>query len=220
MTDATGDGSPITGDAVAARAWIEKSVLPDEDKAALRRFVDRFPSLTFVREDDAALSRHEETDEVTLPPWFRDTRSTLTFTVPGAQVRVDGFRWNDSPRADDQEDRWYEVEPGYVNEEDRETMFDLANLYPIGQWFANNRSYLAVDLADSHDRRLLEFSLEDLWDAEANGEPLRESVFPAYFSYADFLGHVLAVKLPDGGIVEATFQETRNVADFGRDRTG
>lgn len=203
MTDATGDGSPITGDAAAARSWIEESGLPDEDKAALRRFVDRFPSLTFTKEEDTALSCYEATDEVTLPPWFRETRATLAFTVAGAQVRVAGFRWDDSPRADDQADHWYEVELGYVNEENRETMFDLAHLYPIGQWFANDRSYLAVDLADPTDRRILEFALEDLWDDEANGEPLRESTFPAYASYADFLGHVVAVKLPDGGLVEA-----------------
>ncbi|MFJ8579959.1 hypothetical protein [Micromonospora sp. NPDC093277] len=203
MTDSAEGRHPVNGDAAAARSWIEQSTLPDEDKAGLRRFVDHFPSLTFVREDNAALSHYEETDEVTLPPWFRETRSALAFTVPGAQVRVDGFRWDDSPRSDDQEDHWYEVEPGYVNEENRETMFDLARLYPIGQWFANDRSYLAVDLEDVSNRRILEFALEDLWDDEAKGEPLRESTFPAYSSYADFLGHVVAVKLPDGTLVEA-----------------
>ncbi len=45
--------------------------------------------------------------------------------------------------------------------------------------------------------------VEDLWDDEAKGEPLRESTFPAFSSYADLLGHVVAVKLPDGTVIEA-----------------
>lgn len=203
MTDFDEHPHLITGDAATATTWIEESALTDDDKAALRRFVARFPSLTFVKEDDAQLNQYEETDGVTLPPWFRETRSTLAYTVPGAQVRVDGFGWDESPRADEQDTHWYEVEPGYVNEENRETMFDLARVYPIAQWFANDRSYLAVDLEDPSDRRILEFALEDLWDDEAKGEPLRESTFPAFSSYADLLGHVVAVKLPDGTVIEA-----------------
>lgn len=190
-------------DASTARSWINDSTLPDDDKAALRRFVDRFSTLDFDRDDDDALRGYEETDKVALPPWFRDVRATLAYVTEGALVRVSAFRFDESPRADEQADQWYEIAPGYINDENRETMHDLAQLYPIAQWFANDRSYLAIDLADPDDHRILEFAIEDLWDDEAKGEPLRESTFYAYASYADLLDHIVAVRLPNGTVIEA-----------------
>lgn len=190
-------------DASTARSWIASSTLPEEDKAALNRFVDRFPALDFARDDETALRRYEQTDEITLPPWYREVRATLAPVAGGAQLRVGGFSWDESPRADEQAGHWYEVTPGYVNDEDRDTLRDLGRLYPVAQWFASYESILAVDLDNPDDHRLFEFALEDLWDDEAKGDPVRDTTYFAFASYSDFLDHVVAVKLPGGDVVEA-----------------
>ncbi|MFE1289901.1 hypothetical protein [Streptomyces sp. NPDC058751] len=192
----------ITGDAATATSWIENSGLPDEDKDALRQFVGRFPSLRFTREEDTALDHYEEVDQVKLPAWFRASRSTLAAVEPYSRLRINTFRFDGSPRETPGQE-YYEISPGYINEEIRELLFDQAHIYLIGQWFGTDRSCLAIDLEATEDRRIFEFAMEDLYDDEAEERPLRESLTPVFASYADLLGHIVEVRLPDGDVVAA-----------------
>jgi hypothetical protein len=186
------------GDAVAARSWIERSALPEEDKADLLRFVARFPSLTFVKEDSALLDRYAEDDRVTLPQWFRDVRSTLAFVEPHVLVRVDDFEWYESPRADRVEDIWYDLRLG-CGGEDRDLLVDDGRIYPIGSDRNNHEIQLGVDLEDPSDRRIFDFHAEDLLDDKLDGVPLRGSLSPVFSSYARLLAHVVEIRPLPGG---------------------
>ncbi|WP_329036562.1 hypothetical protein OIE71_26325 [Streptomyces sp. NBC_01725] len=202
MTDFSEDQYRITGDAATAASWVEDSGLPDEDKAALRRLVGRFPLLRFVRERDALLDHYEAVDHIALPAWFRESRSTLATIEPYSHLRIDAFRFDGSPR-EFPGDEYYEISPGYINSEIRELLFDGAHAYLIGQWFGTDRSCLAIDLENPQDRRIFEFAMEDMYDDEAENRPLRESLAPVFASYADLLGHIVEVRLPDGHVVAA-----------------
>lgn len=202
MTDFDENQHRIIGDAATATSWIDDSGLPNEDKHALRRFVGRFPSLQFVREEQALLDHYEAVDQVTLPAWFRMSRSALAAIEPYSRLRIDTFRFNGSPREAPGRE-YYEISPGYINDEIRELLFDQAHVYLIGQWFGTDRSCLAIDLENQEDRRIFEFAMEDLYDDEAEDRPLRESLAPVFASYADLLGHIVEVRLPDGDVVAA-----------------
>lgn len=196
-------GDLTRGDADAARSWVRASALPEDQKADLLRFVDNFPSLTFVKESGAVLDHYAETDGVTLPRWLREVRSTLAFVDPPGQVRVDDFEWYQSPRADDVEDIWYDVRFGYHGQEQRELFFGDARVYRIGVWWDTDDSYLGVDLENPQDQRILDFSGADLRDNKLAGRPVRGSLYPIFTSYARFLAHVCEVRLPDGSTVGA-----------------
>lgn len=200
MTEFAKGQHRIIGDAATAASWIEDSMLPGEDKAALRQFVGRFPSLGFAREDNALLGHYEAA--VTLPPWFRASRSTLAAIEPYSRLRIDAFRFDGSPR-ETPGIEYYGISPGYINEEIRELLFNQAHVYLIGQWWTTDRSCLAIDLENPEERRIFEFAMDDLIDDDIAGRPLRESLNPVFASYADLLGHIVEVRLPDGDIVAA-----------------
>jgi hypothetical protein len=182
------------GDAAAARSWVERSTLPEQDKADLLRFVASFPSLTFVKEDPALLDRYAEADRVTLPPWFRDVRSTLAFVEPHVLVRVDDFEWYSSPRADGVEETWYDLRPGCGGEEDRDLLVGDGGIYPIGNDWDNGETQLGIDLENPSDRRIFDFHSEDLLDNKLDGLPPRGSLSPVFTSYARLLAHVVEVR--------------------------
>lgn len=184
----------IKGDAHTARSWIESSTLPEEQKIDLQQFVDNFPSLTFTREDDIILDRHGEVGGVQLPSWLREVRTTLAFVDPPVLCRVGDFQWYDSPRCEAVDRIWYEVQFGYSSEEERARLRDGAEIYPIGGWFGSDRSYLGIDLQNQQDTRIFDFSGEDMLDDELDDEPLRNSLFPIFSSYARFLAHVVEVR--------------------------
>lgn len=194
MTEFDYERHLIKGDAHTACGWIESSRLPVEQKADLQQFVDNFPSLTFTREDDIILGRYAATGGVELPPWLREVRSTLAFVDPPVLCRVDDFQWYDSPRCEAVDRIWYEVQFGYANEEERARLRDGAEIYPIGGWFGSDRSNLGIDLQNPEDTRIFDFSGEDMLDAELDDEPLRDSLFPIFSSYALFLAHVVEVR--------------------------
>ncbi|GAB3895526.1 hypothetical protein GCM10029964_075550 [Kibdelosporangium lantanae] len=185
---------PTRGDAAAARSWIEGSALPDEDKADLLRFVATFPALTFVKEGPALLDRYAEADRVALPQWFRDVRSTLAFVEPHVLVRVDDFQWYDSPRADDVEELWYDLQPGCGGDEDRDLFVGDGRIYPIGTAWDRGETHLGIDLENPADRRVFDFHGEDLLDNELDGRPVRGSLYPVFSSYARLLAHVVEVR--------------------------
>jgi hypothetical protein len=202
VTDFDKDQHRITGDTATAASWIEDSGLPDEDKAALRQFVGRFPSLRFAREDNALLDHYEAVDQVTLPSWFRASRSTLAAIEPHSRLRIDAFRFDGSPRVTPGIE-YYGISPGYINQEIRELLFNQAQVYLIGEWWTTDRSCLAIDLENPEERRIFEFAMDDLIDDDIAGRPLRESLTPVFASYADLLGHIVEVRLPDGDVVAA-----------------
>lgn len=187
------------GDAAAARLWIERSTLPEDDKADLTRFVATFPSLTYVKEDPTLLDRYAEADQVTLPQWFRDVRSTLAFVEPHVLVRVDDFQWYFSPRADDVEEIWYDLRPGCSGEEERDLFTGDSAIYPIGSDWDDGETHIGIDLENPVDRRIFDFHGEDLLDNKLDGRPVRGSLYPVFDSYAQLLAHVVEVRPLPGG---------------------
>ena len=185
------------GDADAARSWVGSSALPEDQKADLLRFVDRFASFTFAKEDDAILDHYAETDRLTLPAWLREVRSTLAFVDQLAQFHVDDFQWYNSPRADYAEEIWYDLRLGYHGEEQRDLFLGDAEIYRIGGSWDDDEIYLGVDLQDPEDQRIFDFSGADLRDDKLSGRPLRGSLYPIFGSYAQFLAHVTEVRLLD-----------------------
>ncbi|GLZ76505.1 hypothetical protein Afil01_13120 [Actinorhabdospora filicis] len=191
------------GDAETAKGWVEASGLPQDQKEDLLTFIGRFPSLCFVKEDAAALDHHEEEAGVPLPPWLRELRSVLAAVDPPVQVRVDDFDWYDSPRCEDVEDIWYELRPGYANDEERELFAEDAQVYRIGSWWGEDRSYLLADLEKPDDVRVFDTAAPDLRDNKYDGRPVRGSVYPIFRSYARFLARVEAVRFEDDTELEA-----------------
>ncbi|MFI5794640.1 hypothetical protein [Streptomyces sp. NPDC051677] len=194
MTEFDYERHLVKGDADTARSWVESSALPDDQKADLLTFVANFPSLTFVKEDDAVFEHYAETDGVTLPPWLREVRSTLAFVDPPVLLQVDDFQWYDSPRSDDVEDIWYDLRFGYHGEEQRALFSDDARIYRIAGSWDGEESYLGVDLLNPEDQRIFDFSGADLRDNKLAGRPVRGSLYPVFGSYAEFLAHIADVR--------------------------
>ncbi len=150
--------------------------------------------------DNAALLDHvEQRDQLTLPRWFRDQRQVLAFVAApaahhGALVRFDDFDQL-GPRSDTLDRIWYAIElDGYRDDEQRELFLDQAASYPIGQWPHTDRSFLAIHTADLDDPRIYEFAAQDLLDNVLDGGAARDSVYPAFDSYARMLSHIIEVK--------------------------
>lgn len=193
----------IEGDAAQARSWIDGSSLSEEDKTGLHAFVDRFPGLTFCREDDVALDHAAEESRVELPAWYRRFRSTLAFATPSMDFRFDRFEGDRSPRGEYLHKIAYRLEPGSGDRELQQRLFGDAKMYLIGGWFASDRSNLAIDLEDDGERRIFEFAMEDFWDDDFDERPLRTSMFPVFESYGSMLAHVVEFTSGDGTEIEA-----------------
>jgi hypothetical protein len=192
----------ILGDADAARRWVESSPLPADQKALLERFVSRFPGITFSRDSEAELDEFAEDDQVTLPAWVRASRATLAGPEPRVRVHFDDFDIT-NPASDSIEDAWFEFDVGYDGREQRELFRDQAKLYRIGSRPGYDYPWLAAVLDDTDDERVHEFAVEDLMDDVYEGVPARDSVHPAFDTYASMLAHIDAVRLPDGTVIEA-----------------
>jgi hypothetical protein len=183
------------GDAAIARAWVSASTLPEDQKGDLLAFINRFPSLTFVRDDSAVLDRHAAEDRVVLPAWFRAVRSTLAFVEPPVQFRLDDFEGCDSPRSDDVEDLWYELGLGYHGAEQRDLFFGDAKIYRIGAEQGDCvGTYLGIDLEAPDDLHIFDFYGGDLADNKFDGRPVRGSLYPVFRSYAALLAHIVEVR--------------------------
>lgn len=203
MSESGHEDHTITGDASAAVSWITESALSDEDKSGLRGFIERFPDLTFFKDDADHLDHVEETDGVRLPPWFRDVRTTLAFAHPSMDFHVDAFDGSASPRGEYPERIWYRLGLGSQDDEVRETLFERAKRYLVGGWWASDRSMLTINLEDASDRRIYEFSMEDVWDDVYDERPIHGSMFPIFDSYVSMLEHVVEFKLEDDTTVRA-----------------
>lgn len=192
-------GEDITGDAATALSWIDDSSLDEEIKEDLRAFVRRFPDLTFYKETDAYLDGIEKRDGVTFPAWFRAIRTTLAFVAKPVEFQVDGFDGPESPRAEYPERIWYGLALGTNDEDETELLYEQALLYPIIRWTTSDRSILAIALDDPDDHRILEYSSQDLWDDDADGRPVRESVSVGFDSLPSLLGHIQVLRTSQDG---------------------
>ncbi|MFI5752343.1 hypothetical protein ACIBBE_42335 [Streptomyces sp. NPDC051644] len=188
--------------------WISASSLRIEDKANLNKFVTNYPNFSFFQDATEEISRHERKDRVRIPSWFRHIRETLAFvhpatlTHPPILARFDTSDY-DCNMSDSEEVQWYQLKIGVMGEDDRDLFVDQAGLYPIATWFGTDQSYLAINLRDSSDRRIHEFSGADYWDMSFNGESLEGSNQPAFISYSRMLSHISGFKFADGSIVSA-----------------
>ena len=198
------------GSAADAHKWVTGSSLPQSTQAPLLRFIHRFPTLAFYRQDAVKLDALEETKGVTFPRWLREIRQTLAFVMPGYFVSV---RFDEclNPYLDHLGNLWYTLGlRGYANNEDRDLLESVGDIrpVPIGEEMDSGISTLAINLADTDDQRVYEFTLEDLYDNRSDGKPLNKSIFEMFDSYAAMLGHVVAIKLEqsdseDAEVIEA-----------------
>ena len=192
------------GNADEARAWVNTSKLPKATKGALLRFIDRFPTLQFYKEDAELLDGVESSEQVKLPKWLRNIRQTFAYVMYGQLVcvRFDQFDgW--SPRSDQLNQVWYSLGlRGYDNEEQR-NLIGKGGFFPVGDWLETGRSTLAIKLDTPKDQKIYEYTEEDLWDNQYDGRPVFESVNVAFNSYAEMLGHIVAVEFQNGEVIEA-----------------
>lgn len=202
MIDLTPRDRQVLGSSSDAIEWVTESPLVGQEKEHFLAFIRKFPGLTFVKDQEGFLEYFERKDRLQLPAWLHRTRRILRFVEPLMQVRFDDFD-HYTPRADYLDEIWYTLDLGYMSEGQRSLFVDKAHAYPIGEWEDTDRSYLAVDVADVNDKRILEFSSPDLMDNIAEGKAADVSVRPAFDSYASMLSHVVAGRLSDGTVIEA-----------------
>ena len=195
----------IEGNAEEAKIWINSSKLTKTAKQALLRFIKRFPTLQFYKEDTELLNGVEASEQVKLPKWLRDIRQTLAYVIYGklVWVRFDQFDgW--SPRSEQLEQIWYSLGlRGYNNDKQRD-LISKDGLFPIGEWLETGRSTLAIKLDNPKDQRVYEYTEEDLWDNQYDQRLIFESVNVVFNSYAEMLGHIVAFQLQNGEVIEAT----------------
>jgi len=193
------------GDSETAQGWIAVSSLPKRSKELLTRFVHRFPTVEFYREDAAFLDAIEREQGVVLPPWLRTIRQTFAYVLPDhpyydVRARFDRSKHPIFDR-EDHDQLWYTIGVrGYDNGEIRDTLEEIEGLrlFPIGIMLETGISWLAVNLADPTDQRVYEFNLENLSDNKHNGVPLARSVYPMFDTYAEMIAHIVGLEVMEG----------------------
>ena len=177
------------------RGWIAASSLPEEDKAALRQLVDRFPETPFVRASDALIERQAEAGgKLALPAWYREQRKTLDGWVPGNPrtfVRFDGFD-HSSPYSGGRALRerfWLGVTP---HGSELEGPMLAAGFVSVGSSIDDSQTMLAMQV-HSDDRQIYIYVYEDLSDALSEQRDVKASIYPAFRSYASMLGHIASL---------------------------
>jgi hypothetical protein len=182
------------GSAAEAAGWVHDSQLTARDRAAMLRFVARFPGRELFRDEAALFAAVASRDGVAVPPPLLAARRTLGFVAGGALARFDDFD-RIVPRTDSLDRLRYDLEwRGYGGEERRELLLTQAGFYPIATTTQPGRSTLAVNLRDPLDPQIYELAEEDLLDAVAEGGLPRESAYAAFHSYATLLSHVVELE--------------------------
>lgn len=189
-----------------ALGWLAKATLPKTELAALRRFVDRFPSLEFYRDTPRGLEAAERGSGGPWPAWFRAVRLCLA-GVTGkpyhARIRFDAFERDDSPRADGADTIWYTFGAvGYPNDEQRALLRERCTALPFA-YEDRGLSILAVGIGKDNRKEVWEFCEEDLRDNEAEGVDADDSCYVAFDSYRAMLDRICAVEVAPGRVVEA-----------------
>jgi len=145
----------------------------------------------------------EAKHRVQLPDWLRAIRQTL------ADVNYDKLVWVKfdqfdgwSPRSDQIDQIWYMLGLGYDNDDQRDLLIPGV-LFPIGGWIETGRSILAIKIDDAQNQQVYEYTEQDLWDNRSDGFPVFESARVVFNSYAQMLGHIVALQLENGEVIEA-----------------
>ncbi|GAB3960563.1 hypothetical protein GCM10029978_010170 [Actinoallomurus acanthiterrae] len=200
----------VVGSSAEAFDWVGRSSLPEEDKAALGVFVERFPGAAFYRDDVVLLDHLEQRNAVKLPPWLREIRQVLSGLGPDVDVRFDDFDELASPRADNTDDDdgfidlWYgDRFLGYLQGEDRDLLMIGARCYPILGATTGVNYLLAADLNDPENRHIVDLCDEDVMDNLYDGRPGTGSVYPAFESYVSMLSHIIEFRTTDGTVIRA-----------------
>jgi hypothetical protein len=204
--------SKTMGSKAQAKEWIEQSSLSPETKRNLLKFISRFPSLNFYRENANVLTEIEKTQEVKFPPWFRSIRQILSSisSEEKAFVQFDSFdHW--TPREDllQKGELWYSLSFRGFTDKDEQNILDQVDgmlPYPMGDDEARY-STLAIDLSNPKDTAVYEYNLEDLQDNLAEEFELKESIRKVFDTYVGMLGHIKSVKFITKGktsVIQAT----------------
>jgi len=174
-------------------------VLPEETKEPLLRFVARFPTVSFYKDDAAGLDVIEEALTVTLPRWLRAICQTLHGVEPERRTRA---RFDTSIHpfiiGDELRESWYRIGPfGPYYDEERPLLESMEGLrlLPIARHEVTGESTLAINLADRTDQRIYEYRLENLQDEKSSGSAIEQFVFPMFTSYADMFDQVVGLSL-------------------------
>lgn len=190
----------VVGDARDAGRWVADAVLSGEERTALLDFVRRFQGAVFYQEDAALLDRRAQAASVVLPAWLRELRRSLAFIQPHnrVQVRFSGFD-RPSAYADQLSSIWYEFGLLGARNPDQRGLVDVNRLFTVAEWAETGHSNLAIRLDDA-DRRIYEYDAGILLE---NGALPDDEYRVVFESYASMLGHVAAVKLEDGRVIDA-----------------
>jgi hypothetical protein len=191
------------GDRDDALRWIAAETDPVR-RSNLERFIARFPGAVFFREDDAFHAMAERRGGITLPASYRNARAVLAGAFPerSAEFRVDRFEGNTIAATSLlEEEVWYRPQLESYDNDEGPTIRDVVRMYPFAVWQPQKRSILAVSL-EGDQPEIREYRETDIFVSRRRGDSPGESVYYAYSSYAELLGHIIAFKLADG-VIEA-----------------
>jgi hypothetical protein len=190
----------ILGRTEQAKQWIAESALPAPDKAALDRFVSRFPKMVFYRVTKAANDRKEAAYELKLPDGYRAIRETLDGWWPQGfcpPVQFDKFE-DSSPREDRVQTYSYYLGLRDHGDDQRAEMLK-AGFIIIG--WSRQRPISALAIRLDGEPTVYEYSPEDIGDAISDGGDVTASIYPVFRSYAAMLGHIDDIHLPDDDVL-------------------
>jgi len=166
------------GDATDAVGWIDQSDLLADEADALRRFVSGFPGLVYYRDGEPYLADMERTGKVKLPEWYRKTRMTLGFVLPGEAV---------SSILGEDGDVELKIEPlGYNTLSGKRIR--AAGFYPTA--VASDRIATFAISLDGRDHRVYE--LREEWYLSDDYQP-KSRPWVAYPSYAAMLAEIVTI---------------------------
>jgi hypothetical protein len=173
--------------------WIAAAALDDDDKAALRQLVQRFPDVPFVRASEALIERESAGLSVALPGWYREQRKTLDGWVPGNPqtfVRFDGFDFSTPYGGRAAKERfWLGLTP---HGSEQEAAMLAAGFVAVGSSIDDSQTMLAMQVGGD-ERRVYIYVHEDVSDAISEGRDVSTSIYPAFRSYASMLGHIASL---------------------------
>jgi hypothetical protein len=204
--DSTGfdfDSHRELGDRDDALRWIAAET-DAVRRGSLERFIARFPGAVFFREDDAFHAMAERRGGISLPASYRNARAILAGAFPerSAEFRVDRFEGNTIAASSLlEEEVWYRPQFESYENDEGPTIRDVVRMYPFAVRRPQKRSILAVSL-EGDQPEIREYRETDIFFALRSGDSPGESVYSAYPSYAELLGHIIAFKLADG-VIEA-----------------
>jgi hypothetical protein len=189
------------GHAAEARQWVERAGLAAERQATLMRFIGRFPTMTFYREDDTVVQGIEAMTSAGLPGWFGEWRKTLAGVMPNHRALVEFDAGTVKQLGGDFR---FELNQFRVHWDGRER-FAQAGERIVPFTIATSpdaQSLLAVNLADERDEHIYTYNVESLNESfyREGGRTLSDALRVVFTSYADLFDHVSIVTLPGGDV--------------------